>query len=357
MTCPPSFSFWISSLSLGLSLPLPPSPPPSFSLFLSPLSGGGVRAGGVFQSQRQELTSSHASEHHQDLGHRFTAGDDVFDWPPSRDLLSRLCGQPGQCTVSAQFELHTSLFIPHTSHFALRTSVARVKVNCNQLSFHSRSSSLVFPGVFLLCVCVVQIASGSGDNYVRLWDPLKGACAAVLGGDLNGPKEGITCVSLSPNARFLAAASLDKIIRIWDTQTQTLLGALQGHSESVYSIAFSPDGKQVVSGSLDRTLMLWDVEQVCLVQCGTVWYSVVQYGTVWYSVVRCGTVWYSVVQCGTSHCFCVGTISNSKLVQCRLGRHRLYTQPSHSDCPSPLILHFSVRLSLSLFLISFQSLA
>ncbi|RLN26417.1 hypothetical protein BBJ28_00010598 [Nothophytophthora sp. Chile5] len=102
------------------------------------------------------------------------------------------------------------------------------------------------------------IVSGSGDRKVRLWDSRNGQCKKIFGNESGGPSDGVTSVALSPDGRLLAAASLDKVVRIWDTETAQLLDRLEGHSDSVYSIAFSPDGKNVISGSLDRNIMLWD---------------------------------------------------------------------------------------------------
>ena len=33
---------------------------------------------------------------------------------------------------------------------------------------------------------------------------------------------------------------------------------LTGHSEPVLSVAYSPDGKHIVSGSVDKTVKVWD---------------------------------------------------------------------------------------------------
>ncbi len=70
---------------------------------------------------------------------------------------------------------------------------------------------------------------------------------------------GVTSVVISPNGRFVAAGSLDTVVRIWDVQTGQLLERLRGHRDSVYSVSFTPDGKGLVSGSLDKTLKYWDV--------------------------------------------------------------------------------------------------
>lgn len=76
----------------------------------------------------------------------------------------------------------------------------------------------------------------------------------------NGPVEaGVTSVVLSPDGKFLAAGSLDTVVRIWDAKTGILLDKLKGHKDSVYSVAFSPEGNFLVSGSLDKTLKIWDM--------------------------------------------------------------------------------------------------
>ena len=70
----------------------------------------------------------------------------------------------------------------------------------------------------------------------------------------------MTTVAISPSGRYVAAGSLDKSVRIWDTQTATLVERTEGekgHKDSVYSVAFSPQGNHLVSGSLDKTIRMW----------------------------------------------------------------------------------------------------
>lgn len=73
-------------------------------------------------------------------------------------------------------------------------------------------------------------------------------------------EDGVTTVAMSPDGRLVAAGSLDKSVRIWDTNTGVLVERTegeQGHKDSVYSVAFAPNGQHLVSGSLDKTIRMW----------------------------------------------------------------------------------------------------
>ena len=78
-------------------------------------------------------------------------------------------------------------------------------------------------------------------------------------------EDGVTTVAISPNNRFVAAGSLDKSVRIWDTSSGVLVERTegeQGHKDSVYSVAFSPRGDHLVSGSLDKTIRMWKLNNL-----------------------------------------------------------------------------------------------
>ncbi|KAL4860467.1 hypothetical protein BDV12DRAFT_205020 [Aspergillus spectabilis] len=99
------------------------------------------------------------------------------------------------------------------------------------------------------------LASGSGDETVRLWDTATGNLQHVL----NSHTGSVYSVAFSPNSRLLATGSHDKIVRLWDTATGDLQQSLNGHSGLVYSLAFSPDCRLLASGSGDETVRLWDM--------------------------------------------------------------------------------------------------
>lgn len=76
-------------------------------------------------------------------------------------------------------------------------------------------------------------------------------------------EDGISSVAISPDGQYIAAGSLDKSVRIWDTTTGYLVERLQnpdGHKDKVYSVAFAPNGNDLVSGSVDKTIKLWELD-------------------------------------------------------------------------------------------------
>lgn len=92
---------------------------------------------------------------------------------------------------------------------------------------------------------------------MRLWDILDGKLVYTL-----SIEDGVTTVAMSPDGHYVAAGSLDKSVRIWDTTTGYLVERLEspeGHKDSVYSVAFAPNGRDLVSGSLDKTIKFWEL--------------------------------------------------------------------------------------------------
>ncbi len=98
------------------------------------------------------------------------------------------------------------------------------------------------------------LASGSGDETVKLWDVATQTNLATLGH--NG---WVSSVSFSPDGTTLASGSWDGTVKLWDLTTQTNLVTLEGHTNWVSSVSFSPDGTILASGSWDGTVKLWDL--------------------------------------------------------------------------------------------------
>lgn len=76
---------------------------------------------------------------------------------------------------------------------------------------------------------------------------------------LEGHRNSVQCLSISPDATILASGAADESIRIWNVLTGKLKRAIEVDGMDTHSIEFSPDGLLVASGSADGIVRLWQV--------------------------------------------------------------------------------------------------
>ncbi|MEH2323580.1 MAG: serine/threonine-protein kinase [Nostoc sp.] len=108
------------------------------------------------------------------------------------------------------------------------------------------------------------LASGSDDKTIKLWD----LNTQKILGSLSGHSHAVKSVAFSPDGQILASASDDKTIKLWQIETLKEICTLLGHSHAVKSVAFSPDGQILASASWDKTIKLWDVKtgkEICTI--------------------------------------------------------------------------------------------
>jgi hypothetical protein len=103
-----------------------------------------------------------------------------------------------------------------------------------------------------------QLASGSWDNTVIIWDIEEGKSSVLL-----THPSGINTLDFSRNG-LLAAGCQDSTIYLWNVTQNLLLSTLSAHDQQVLTVKFSPDNTLLASGGEDNTVILWGIDPLPL---------------------------------------------------------------------------------------------
>jgi WD40 repeat protein len=103
------------------------------------------------------------------------------------------------------------------------------------------------------------LASASRDQTVRVWNVPTGEEVPAL-----RQSDAVLAVAFSSNGRYLASAGTEGTITLWEVRTWKNLRTFRGHNGKICSLAFSPDHRRLASGADDRGMKgevkIWDLE-------------------------------------------------------------------------------------------------
>eukprot|EP01135_Chromosphaera_perkinsii_P008304 Nk52_evm1s1253 gene=Nk52_evmTU1s1253 len=108
----------------------------------------------------------------------------------------------------------------------------------------------------------LQIASGSSDNTVIVWDTESGK----MNHKLSGHRSRIWDLASDRNGDYLVSCSADSTVKLWDLKAARgaqrevhCTSTLQAHTGDVYSVSMHPGSKHVASGGYDKNVNLLDI--------------------------------------------------------------------------------------------------
>lgn len=104
--------------------------------------------------------------------------------------------------------------------------------------------------------------SATEDGVLRIWEANGGRFTPIT--SLEAHKQQLTDTAFSPNGRYLATASTDFSVKIWDLDN-ILNPRSRGvadlrHGGPVSSVTFSPEGDYLVSASQDNAVRIWTMQ-------------------------------------------------------------------------------------------------
>ncbi|SCZ88541.1 BZ3500_MvSof-1268-A1-R1_Chr2-1g04478 [Microbotryum saponariae] len=110
-----------------------------------------------------------------------------------------------------------------------------------------------------------RLLSASGDKTVKVWDWRNEVEAERCVTTLEGNHGDVYSARWHPSGQHLVTGGYDKIVRLFDVETGTILKTFTGHSLSISSVMFNPLGNLIVSGSKDSNVRFWDsVSGLCI---------------------------------------------------------------------------------------------
>lgn len=109
--------------------------------------------------------------------------------------------------------------------------------------------------------------TGSEDKLVKFWDfdflsdqESNSRRLTIIHQRTLQMDEGVLCVKISPNFKFVAASLLDSTVKIFFMDTLKFFLSLYGHKFPVLCMDISSDSTTIATGSSDKNIKIWGLD-------------------------------------------------------------------------------------------------
>jgi eukaryotic-like serine/threonine-protein kinase len=101
------------------------------------------------------------------------------------------------------------------------------------------------------------MASASADTTVRVWNIATGETLYTYHGHA-GLLNSVFSVGWASNGSHIASGGADKTVQVWEAATGNTALIYRGHTARVLAVAWSPDASSIASGGADKTVQVWE---------------------------------------------------------------------------------------------------
>ena len=117
------------------------------------------------------------------------------------------------------------------------------------------------------------LATASTDSNIFLYELHEGKGRTMFGsndepnvenwsnvGKLKGHQSDVIDIAFSPDDKYLASASYDNLVNVWDVEMKQIVATLKGHQSFVKGVAWDPIGKFLATQGDDKSVIIWRVD-------------------------------------------------------------------------------------------------